>query len=312
MTNLGVYPRPRGGTVFAKPSWRTTYGLSPPTRGNRRFPVHQRLRNRPIWVYPRPRGGTRLYAYIGNNRQGLSPPTRGNPLRESSPLGSLRSIPAHAGEPPPPAAAATPPTVYPRPRGGTRAHFCIQPSIAGLSPPTRGNPKIGGLQGEQAGSIPAHAGEPTATSRTRAPAPVYPRPRGGTTSPPASRRWARGLSPPTRGNLAQLIVDLPVRGSIPAHAGEPHHDEVVRRRAPVYPRPRGGTDQRQFGNVSLRGLSPPTRGNPLRRSLSDPSERSIPAHAGEPRQRQRRARIHAVYPRPRGGTSQTAMPSADE
>ena len=71
----------------------------------------------------------------------------------------------------------------------------------------------------------------------------------------------------------------------------------------VYPRPRGGTAF-PFRNVLLNeGLSPPTRGNRLKRVLLVDGVGSIPAHAGEPVTLGRRRVAPAVYPRPRGGTA---------
>ena len=51
-----------------------------------------------------------------------------------------------------------------------------------------------------------------------------------------------------------------------------------------------------------RGLSPPTRGNPVTPDMFGVGTRSIPAHAGEPYSYPRFAESAQVYPRPRGGT----------
>ena len=92
-----VYPRPRGGTHFGDDARKATYGLSPPTRGNRlvilvsvpcdgSIPAHA---GEPTWrgccgrsrtVYPRPRGGTVRARPVLRLERGLSPPTRGNQL----------------------------------------------------------------------------------------------------------------------------------------------------------------------------------------------------------------------------------------
>ena len=131
---------------------------------------------------------------------------------------------------------------------------------------------------------------------------VYPRPRGGTLGYAAVRRWQRGLSPPTRGNLWLRALRALSPGSIPAHAGEPLPPPRTEMHTQVYPRPRGGTEPRQISRVYSGGLSPPTRGNPAcGRSLSR-RPRSIPAHAGEPRQAVCGLQSDGVYPRPRGGT----------
>ena len=112
-----------------------------------------------------------------------------------------------------------------------------------------------------------------------------------------------GLSPPTRGNPPDSLEIGHARGSIPAHAGEPHAVGDLGERALVYPRPRGGTSGSPSQTIVWGGLSPPTRGN--RGSASHPiaPSRSIPAHAGEPDLGWILQCPHAVYPRPRGGTN---------
>ena len=91
-------------------------GLSPPTRGNLpvlavrqhavgSIPAHA---GEPCYsqdyfpkykVYPRPRGGTYWFPQAVLNQKGLSPPTRGNRATVRTIFPSIRSIPAHAGEP---------------------------------------------------------------------------------------------------------------------------------------------------------------------------------------------------------------------
>ena len=111
-----VYPRPRGGTSASSSCPDARWGLSPPTRGNRRddrrlgdgegsIPAHagepHRCR-RPCLrdaVYPRPRGGTSAWRALFLAMRGLSPPTRGNRGPHSRRPHGRRSIPAHAGEP---------------------------------------------------------------------------------------------------------------------------------------------------------------------------------------------------------------------
>ena len=235
--------------------------------------------------------------------RGLSPPTRGNLLFRRHVVLLFGSIPAHAGEPPLSRISFERRPVYPRPRGGTRApRHSLQPG-GGLSPPTRGNLEPLPTRDKSARSIPAHAGEPVGRLRARSPAPVYPRPRGGTPcahSPPA---LSGGLSPPTRGNpTAPDCARLRLR-SIPAHAGEPARLPLRPTAPAVYPRPRGGTPHATEIDDDDIGLSPPTRGNRLAAAVAAYGARSIPAHAGEPAKRPIRAFEPKVYPRPRGGTS---------
>ena len=152
-------------------------------------------------------------------------------------------------------------------------------------------------------SIPAHAGEPEGTRRELRRAKVYPRPRGGTQTRIVDLDLAQGLSPPTRGNLADQPKGPEIRGSIPAHAGEPTLVPAKGLWYMVYPRPRGGTPSVRRGASVLAGLSPPTRGNRPASMLCAASIGSIPAHAGEPEGVFPRRRRHGVYPRPRGGTT---------
>ena len=193
----GVYPRPRGGTRSMIGDPAVERDLSPPTRGNR--PDRMRLAN-PHWsipahagephscaethareaVYPRPRGGTDFRSSAGGCRQGLSPPTRGNPHRGNGRGGRQRSIPAHAGEPGDNPIPLRSRSVYPRPRGGTHLPRPARTVLVGLSPPTRGNPSGQPFRFASAGSIPAHAGEPSESESEPPPPRVYPRPRGGT------------------------------------------------------------------------------------------------------------------------------------
>ena len=172
-----VYPRPRGGTGWQAGCRRTAGGLSPPTRGNqwpegidkgftRSIPAHageprrRPRRQPPCAVYPRPRGGTTRLVTSQAGGRGLSPPTRGNPIVWARGLISMRSIPAHAGEPPRTESRYCRGGVYPRPRGGTSYDVRLISVNRGLSPPTRGNQRGCSMKVEPTRSIPAHAGEP--------------------------------------------------------------------------------------------------------------------------------------------------------
>ena len=53
------------------------------------------------------------------------------------------------------------------------------------------------------------------------------------------------------------------------------------------------------------GLSPPTRGSPRQIVIALDGQRSIPAHAGEPRSGRAVTATARVYPRPRGGATMT-------
>ncbi len=221
-TTSTVYPRPRGGTKVRFGDEVQVNGLSPPTRGNREtearavrlpgsIPAHAGEPGMRAGsgdrseVYPRPRGGTQIPAARQLYGCGLSPPTRGNPGGFTVKTISLRSIPAHAGEPRRLQFAECPSRVYPRPRGGTTNWSREKREGIGLSPPTRGNHSMIFVRLAFLRSIPAHAGEPRRVA-----------PRPATT---------RGLSPPTRGNRARRRAGGRRQRSIPAHAGEPADDK---------------------------------------------------------------------------------------
>ena len=89
----------------------------------------------------------------------------------------------------------------------------------GLSPPTRGNRRVNGLEQVLERSIPAHAGEPLVCLSCAYGDQVYPRPRGGTSAGGSIMAKRHGLSPPTRGNQRLWRLSLAGWRSIPAHAG---------------------------------------------------------------------------------------------
>ena len=235
--------------------------------------------------------------------RGLSPPTRGNRRERGRECSSLGSIPAHAGEPVRHDHREQRHGVYPRPRGGTEPSGTSEDMAGGLSPPTRGNPRMRRAVTTGRGSIPAHAGEPPTQQLLVLSGEVYPRPRGGTMDFIIADFPFSGLSPPTRGNLGLLgLVTWRLR-SIPAHAGEPSTPAEIAFCKPVYPRPRGGTFTPKTIAPAKDGLSPPTRGNLGVAGVGGWLGRSIPAHAGEPTDEGEGAEVWGVYPRPRGGTN---------
>src|SRR5690606_16711283 len=98
----GVYPRARGGTMFALLHRIEDKGLSPRTRGNPvgvlaavpgrgSIPAHagepsfHSLTRLLSGVYPRARGGTLRYSATCSPLAGLSPRTRGNRHQDERP-----------------------------------------------------------------------------------------------------------------------------------------------------------------------------------------------------------------------------------
>ena len=172
---------------------------------------------------------------------GLSPRVRGNLGSHHSTCMSVRSIPASAGEP----GSSMPPafglSVYPRECGGTELWSRWQVYGVGLSPRVRGNHLPTSKVCENAGSIPASAGEPAGVGRCDNVRWVYPRECGGTQSHTACRPATMGLSPRVRGNRPAPECEWRQRRSIPASAGEPSSLTSRTGTPRVYPRECGGT-----------------------------------------------------------------------
>ena len=192
----------------------------------------------------------------------------------------------------------------------------------GLSPRVRGNRAPCSSGRNIAGSIPARAGEPSASVSSRMVSGVYPRACGGTTTIELPARPGEGLSPRVRGNPRSCPTARRPNGSIPARAGEPFHWHSCLTDDGVYPRACGGTCAPVVSAMQSWGLSPRVRGNLCARSLchavmgSIPARAgnrsiffaeqigggSIPARAGEPRSYAAALVCWWVYPRACGGT----------
>ena len=208
----GVYPRVCGGTTEEHNRIVFDRGLSPRVRGNPRTlmppltitgsipacagephrPHHRQHGKR---VYPRVCGGTRRRLRRQQPGCGLSPRVRGNPGRRRLCGKAGRSIPACAGEPLLRPARPGIWTVYPRVCGGTRRSPRPATASAGLSPRVRGNHCSGWWSIASWRSIPACAGEPSASKRLTRRRWVYPRVCGGTLRRPSLPAGAGGLSP---------------------------------------------------------------------------------------------------------------------
>ena len=197
-----VYPRACGGTKTAQTGRASGKGLSPRVRGNHAVGDFRLLCRGSIparagepsvsltgiyapRVYPRACGGTASVSWWTSGTTGLSPRVRGNQLHR---LGDGRlsgSIPARAGEPSNVSNSSMITRVYPRACGGTVAIGAVATGDEGLSPRVRGNrySDRSGLHDRCEGSIPARAGEPSISGRSRRSwsRRVYPRACGGTT-----------------------------------------------------------------------------------------------------------------------------------
>ena len=349
---MGLSPRGRGnqaggvhralfqGSIpaWAGEPWNCPIrGLSPRGRGNRLLLRLEKegTRSIPAWagdkisggkeavdtVYPRVGGGTALVAAGILIYKGLSPRGRGNHGYTDFRNARVRSIPAWAGEPCRIPSARALHRVYPRVGGGTGVHRRGRKPRHGLSPRGRGNRERSHLRSQLNRSIPAWAGEPTTTARSRPASKVYPRVGGGTDPGSAPGSAQVGLSPRGRGNPSTLQgVGSPLRsipawagepaaqrrwsleGSIPAWAGEPSIHWCGVNPMPVYPRVGGGTSNGFKDAVNVRGLSPRGRGNRAAHVRRHRDGGSIPAWAGEPPRTPSERSAARVYPRVGGGT----------
>ena len=257
-------------------------------------------------------GGTLFGLRSTDPRAGLSPRVRGNPERERLHQARARSIPACAGEPCGAPGRRPSPGVYPRVCGGTLFGLRSTDPRAGLSPRVRGNLAAERGGDPRRGSIPACAGEPPPWGRCATSARVYPRVCGGTVlSLGASpKRW--GLSPRVRGNRRAAGPGHVRKRSIPACAGEPTDRPPPSTGRRVYPRVCGGTRAGHARAVAQRGLSPRVRGNLERLPEEVQHLGSIPACAGEPKERKVARPRTRVYPRVCGGTGMTPAPTWHE
>ena len=257
-------------------------------------------------------GGTATDAYLQDFDNGLSPRVRGNLGAYSRHRPPQGSIPACAGEPGCWPSRTSCLAVYPRVCGGTRLSEVDPPGVIGLSPRVRGN-RVGGRgAGQNAGSIPACAGEPSACTSVQTPKGVYPRVCGGTGPDGLPSALRPGLSPRVRGNPARPPRSPGRRRSIPACAGEPPNGCQGMHLEGVYPRVCGGTSLARTPWPGPGGLSPRVRGNPSEAGSRQTTAGSIPACAGEPRPALTLAAGHRVYPRVCGGTAPRGVRRAVE
>ena len=178
----------------------------------------------------------------------------------------------------------------------------------GLSPRVRGKRGSDAAPPARPRSIPACAGEAPVQMRTAAARRVYPRVCGGSDTGATPHQRHTGLSPRVRGKLRLDGGELRGGGSIPACAGEAPRSMITGGSAAVYPRVCGGSPAVGVAARQPRGLSPRVRGKPCSCANSRPPPGSIPACAGEARERRSSRAMTMVYPRVCGGSSRESLP----
>jgi hypothetical protein len=217
-------------------------------------------------------------------KSGLSPPARGSHSAPTPPWSCSRTIPTHAG-------------------GAESAEVSLNLAF-GLSPLAQGNQEHEHVPKNQAGPIPASAGEPSSAFRRSVAHWVYPRSlRGGASMSKKLSIANLGLSPLAWGKSAQPAGCNLRRGPIPARAGKTSKLLQLAILNRVYPRLRGGrptqigrptasfrayprfargTATARMNSVCLMGLSPLERGNRVLHPHWQPDPGPISVRAGSP------------------------------
>ena len=314
----GVDPRVCGGAIGRRVWPRAWAGRSPRVRGSLEridVPLREvgsipacagepnRARDAPARarVDPRVCGGAPARASSVAAFCGRSPRVRGSPGGRVLGEGAGGSIPACAGEPDRAWRGRAPLRVDPRVCGGARWASCRTRTSSGRSPRVRGSPAVMRMVMSVSGSIPACAGEPSAsngrTSRSR----VDPRVCGGAHAFTSRSVLYRGRSPRVRGSRRRVTRWIATCGSIPACAGEPIRTSAAAAKKRVDPRVCGGAATAQTFDLPQKGRSPRVRGSHLQLRRRRRLAGSIPACAGEPGGRPSRRTRGAVDPRVCGG-----------
>ena len=215
--------------------------------------------------------------------KGLSPLARGN-LPVSCRTAVLAGpIPARAGQPSEALMQSLRSWAYPRSRGATELSPMLAGRVGGLSPLARGNRTLAHAGRARRGPIPARAGQPWSVRGLRWKPWAYPRSRGATWCSTLARTLQTGLSPLARGNPTRALPLRPLRGPIPARAGQPARLLKASRAPRAYPRSRGATRYKVVPAHESMGLSPLARGNLRKHRTTARTRGPIPARAGQPR-----------------------------
>ena len=278
---LGPSPRVRGSPIPTpiSTSWNGTIPAcaGEPETGRRDI-------TRP-GDHPRVCGGAFAGAMIGAQYLGPSPRVRGSLFLRCDEPDRPGTIPACAGEPGPSSGGSCRAGDHPRVCGGADRALNASDPRAGPSPRVRGsldvhNIRLGGL-----GTIPACAGEPSWPGSSSLSTRDHPRVCGGAEAWPDDGPVAAGPSPRVRGSPRSPRPCRWRLGTIPACAGEPTRKDRRRWHAGDHPRVCGGAEHLDRRPALTMGPSPRVRGSHQEGDLKDQGKGTIPACAGEPRDR---------------------------
>ena len=251
-------------------------------------------------VHPRVRGEHLDTPSVCARPAGSSPRPRGTPGYFASTEGTIRFIPASAGNTPAPPSGSPRGAVHPRVRGEHVPDSTLSSIVIGSSPRPRGTRHRCGRRHGGRRFIPASAGNTRPTRPRRSSSSVHPRVRGehGACRRPSGAR--RGSSPRPRGTQRHRLGPRPAQWFIPASAGNTARRRSTRPTRPVHPRVRGEHLGTSVGTGLASGSSPRPRGTHRRDRGRTHPDRFIPASAGNTcRAPPARARS-TVHPRVRG------------
>ena len=275
-----VHPRACGGSAMLAAAAAGAYGTSPRVRG--KLPRHRDRRKtagyiparagealgdvpkpRQFQVHPRACGGSGQSRHRRRPDQGTSPRVRGKPRRRASKRSRRWYIPARAGEAARRQRSALISRVHPRACGGSRAPVNDRSHHPGTSPRVRGKRALPPDVHDDAGYIPARAGEAPPCRPSPPRLQVHPRACGGSTLWRATRELTTGTSPRVRGKLPKSLRLLAAKRYIPARAGEATTAAADAQSGTVHPRACGGSRKVWDARWRTHGTSPRVRGKPV-------------------------------------------------
>ena len=186
-------------------------------------------------------GATRPARALEKPPWGLSPRVRGNLRAILASQIQRGPIPACAGQPWMSACLAGIEGAYPRVCGATPFLAILTKPHWGLSPRVRGNRSGGVSLPLRSWPIPACAGQPRCGATNKRTSRAYPRVCGATMTDPGLAHSCQGLSPRVRGNLRNPGHALGGERPIPACAGQPIAQKLLKMVFRAYPRVCGAT-----------------------------------------------------------------------
>ena len=314
----GAHPRGCGADKLGEAIDDFGLGSSPRVRGRQRPVINGSTRGglipagagqtspRPVrllrrWAHPRGCGADKPGLGTGARMAGSSPRVRGRPLASLISSGAIRLIPAGAGQ----TSVRIPPLnrggAHPRGCGADRITVTATGCDGGSSPRVRGRPVAGGVRAEDAGLIPAGAGQ-TRPSQAASWCPTaHPRGCGADTRDYQLVPLHDGSSPRVRGRPKFVTGQLTREGLIPAGAGQTTQESDSHPSQSAHPRGCGADFRTGFFQPECRGLIPAGAGQTASDTSPSAAMRAHPRGCGADSWRVRtRPRRNGSSPRVRG------------